>query len=179
MQAEKGSAMGGILKVLRSTAAAAMVLGLLTNLAAAKPFELPESKPIVTISLPDAWGPEEIAKGVQANSPDTGIYVSFEIDNIKNTDKVILDGVKFLAESGVKIDPASEKRGEAKVNGIDMIDINWTGVYEGSVAKVSLTIAVLSPAKIGLLTYWGSPSAEKKYAAQLDGILKSIQPLGQ
>lgn len=171
--------MGGILKVLRSTAAAVIVLGLLTSLAAAKPFELPESKPIVTISLPDAWEPEEIPKGVQANSPDTGIYVSFEIDNIKNTDRVVLDGVKFLAESGVKIDPASEKRGEGKVNGIDMIDINWTGVYSGSVAKVSLTIAILSPTKIGLLTYWGSPSAEKKYAAQLDGILKSIQPLGQ
>ncbi|MDR7040463.1 hypothetical protein J2X36_005246 [Methylobacterium sp. BE186] len=170
---------GGILKFMKSTAAAVLMVGLLTNFAIAKSFELPESKPIVTITLPDAWEPEEIAKGVQANSPDTGIYVAFEIGNVKNTDKVVLDGVKFLAESGVKIDPASEKRGEGKINGIDMIDINWTGDYDGKVAKVSLTIAVLSPTKIGLLTYWGSPSAEKKYAAQLDSILKSIQPLGQ
>ena len=160
-------------------AVTALTLSLMASLASAKPFELPDSKPIVTITLPDAWDPEEIPKGVQANSPDTGIYVSFELGETKNTDKVVLEGVKFLAESGVKIDPDSEKRGEGKVNGIDMITIDWTGVYDGKVAKVSLSIAILSPTKIGLLTYWGSPAAEKKYGAQLDSILKSIQPLGQ
>lgn len=162
-----------------ATATAAVLLAGMVERLHAKTFELPDGKPIVTIDMPNAWSPEEIDKGAQATSPDTAIYVAFEISNLKNTDKAILDGVKFFAESGVKIDPKTQKKTEARINGLDVIDIGWDGVDKDGPTKVSLSVIVLSETKIGLLSYWGSPAGEKKYAAQLKSIADSIQPLGR
>lgn len=167
------------MKTLVMAAAAAFLLIGAAAPASAKTFELPDGKPIVTIDLPNAWSPEEIDKGAQATSPDTAIYVAFEVSNLKNTDKAILDGVKFFAESGVKIDPKSQKRLETKINGLDVIDINWEGVDKDGPTKVSLSVIILSETRIGLLSYWGSPAGERKYAAQLKSISDSIQPLGR
>lgn len=162
-----------------TTAVAAFLFGGIVSAASAKPFELPDSKPIVTIDLPNAWSPEEIEKGAQATSPDTSIYVAFEVQNLKNLESAITEGVKFFAESGVKIDPKSQKKTEAKINGFDVIDLGWDGVDKDGPTKVSLSIVVLSETKVGMLSYWGSPAGEKKYAAQLKAIADSIQPLGR
>ncbi len=165
--------------IVLTTTAAAFLLGGIVSAALAKPFELPDSKPIVTIDLPNAWSPEEIEKGAQATSPDTSIYVAFEVQNLKNLESAITEGVKFFAESGVKIDPKSQKKTEAKINGFDVIDLGWDGVDKDGPTKVSLSIVVLSENKVGMLSYWGSPAGEKKYAAQLKAIADSIQPLGR
>ena len=160
----------------------AVVAGLLVGTASgalAKPFELPDAKPIVTIDLPNAWSPEEIDKGAQATSPDASIYVAFEVQNLKNLENAIVEGVKFFAESGVKIDPKSQKKTEAKVNGFDVVDLGWDGVDKDGPTKVSLSIIILSETKVGMLSYWGSPAGEKKYASQLKAIAESIQPLGR
>ena len=87
--------------------------------------------------------------------------------------------MKFFAESGVKIDPKTQRKTEAKINGLDVIDIGWDGVDKDGPTKVSLSVVILSDTKIGLLSYWGSPAGEKKYAAQLKSIADSIQPLGR
>jgi hypothetical protein len=169
--------------VLRNIIATTAVLGFLfanpASTASAKPFELPDTKPIVTIDLPNAWSPEEIEKGAQATSPDTSIYVAFEVQNLKNLENAIVEGVKFFAESGVKIDPKSQKKSEAKINGFDVVDLGWDGVDKDGPTKVSLSIIVLSETKVGMLSYWGSPAGETKYAAQLKAIANSIQPLGR
>lgn len=164
---------------MRTATVAAFLIGGLATAALGKAFELPDGKPIVTIDLPNAWSPEEIDKGAQATSPDASIYVAFEVSNLKNTEKAITDGVKFFAESGVKIDPKTQKKTEAKINGFDVIDLGWDGVDKDGPTKVSLSVIVLSESKIGLLSYWGSPAGEAKYAAQLKAIADSIQRLGR
>ncbi|GJE59185.1 hypothetical protein [Methylobacterium trifolii] len=166
-------------RTLFKAATAAFLLCALPAAVQAKTFELPDETPLVTIDLPNAWSPEEIDKGAQATSPDATIYVAFEISNLKNTEKAVVDAVKFLADSGVKIDPSTQKKLETKINGLDVVDINWDAVDKDGPTKVSLSIIILSPTKIGVLTYWGSPAGEKKYAAQLKGIADSIQPLGR
>ena len=160
-------------------AVAVSLLGGAASGVLAKPFELPDVKPIVTIDLPNAWSPEEIEKGAQATSPDASIYVAFEVQNLKNLEAAIVEGVKFLAESGVKIDPKSQKKTESKANGFDVIDLAWDGVDKDGPTKVSLSIIVLSETKVGMLSYWGSPAGERKYATQLKAIADSIQPLGR
>lgn len=175
-----GRRTGVVLKnTIQTAVAAAFLLGGMASAALGKTFELPDAKPIVTIDLPNAWSPEEIEKGAQATSPDTSIYVAFEVQNLKNTEKVITDGVKFFAESGVRIDPKTQRKTEAKINGLDVIDLGWDGTDKDGPTKVSLSVIILSETKIGVLSYWGSPAGETKYATQLRSISSSIQPLGR
>ncbi|MFC6792689.1 hypothetical protein ACFQE0_25910 [Methylobacterium komagatae] len=154
-------------------------LAVLPVAAHAKVFELPEEKPAITVTLPDAWSPEEIEKGAQANSPDGSIFVSLEIEKAKDTQKAVLDAIVWLRKKGVKFDQSSQRRKEGEINGLPVVQLEFDGNDNDGPTSVALSIFVLSSERIGILTFWGSPKGQKKYANQLETVLKSLQPLGQ
>ena len=145
--------------------------------ARAKVFELPDAKPAITVNFPDAWSPEEIEKGAQATSPDTSIYVALEIEKAKDTAKAVADTIIWLRKKGVKIDQSSQRRNQGEINGLPVVNIEFDGKDEDGPTSVALSVIDLPGDRIGILTFWGSPDGQKKYAGQLAGILKSLQPL--
>ncbi|MBV8165964.1 MAG: histidine kinase, partial [Alphaproteobacteria bacterium] len=46
---------------------------------------------------------------------------------------------------------------------------------DGDETKISVSVLVVNPTTILVLTYWGSESGERKHGATLDAILKSIK----
>jgi hypothetical protein len=152
-------------------------LSVLPVAAQAKVFELPDEKPAITVTLPDAWSPEEIDKGAQATSPDSSIYVALEIEKAKDTQKAVADALIWLKKKGVKFDQSSQRKKEGEINGLPVVHIEFDGRDDDGPTLVTLSVFVLSGDRIGILTYWGSPEGQKKYDRQLTGIINSLQPL--
>ena len=164
---------------LGSIAALGLLLAAPPTGLSAKTFALPDAKPVVAIDLPDGWAPEVIEKGAQATSPDASVYVAFRVADARDTDRAIADAVTFFAASGIRIDPATQKRLDAKLNGMDLIDVTWDGVDTNGPTKAALSVILVSDAKIGILTYRGSAAGEATYAEPLRAIVDSIRPVGR
>jgi hypothetical protein len=81
-----------------------------------------------------------------------------------------------LKELGVELDKSTEQKGEAKANGLEVINRRWAGKLKDQKTKVSLSI--LSGAdkeKVVLMLFWGTPDGEEKNAKDLQAIVDSIK----
>ena len=165
------------MKLAHSVALAAFLLAGSHLAAAAKVFELPDEKPVITVTLPDAWKPTEIEDGAQATSPDTSIYIAVEMTEATNIEAAAKGAMEFLIKSGVKIDPKTQKDTSGKFGTLDYSGLTFSGTDKDGPTNVGVTFVLASPSKIAVVTYWGSPAGEKKYAAQLQSVAESIQPL--
>jgi hypothetical protein len=142
----------------------------------AKDVKLPQDKPVIAMSLPDAWSPKDVEDGVEATSADGSTYIVFEVTDAKDLGTLVEESVKFLIKEGVTLDMATKKRGEGVINGMKSVNFDFAGKDKEGDTKVSLTVLLPNPEKAVLITYWGTAEGEKANAAALDGILKSLKP---
>jgi hypothetical protein len=142
-----------------------------------KTFKIPEEKSFVSITIPDDWKSKEIDTGVESQSADDEVYFAVETTDAKGMDKSIEEAVKYLQEQGVTIDEKSMKQSEGKINGMDGVDVTWSGKDKEGDAIISLTILAAKKDKVVLITYWASPDGTKKHSKELEAILNSIKPL--
>jgi len=154
---------------------AILLLGLFLTPAFAKTFNLPDENTMATITIPDAWKSKEIDKGVEAQSADSEVYFAVEATTRKETDKTIDEAIEFLKEQGVTVDPASAKQTTGTINGMEGVDVTWTGKDKEGSAVISLSILMVNSNDALLLTYWGSPEGTKKYSKELGEILHSVK----
>ena len=106
----------------------------------AKTFKVPDEGSFASITIPDDWKSKEIDKGVEAQSKDDEVYFAVEATDAKGMDKTIEEAIDFLKEQGVTIDPKTQKQSEGKVNGMEGVDITWSGKDKEGDAIMSLTI---------------------------------------
>ena len=145
--------------------------------ALAKTFEVPDEESFASITIPDSWTSKEIDKGVEAQSGDDEVWFAVEATDAKGMDKTIEEAIDFLKEQGVTIDPKTQKQEEGKINGMEGVDLTWSGKDKEGDAIISLTILAVAPDKVLLLTYWGSPEGTKKHASTLGEIMNSVKPI--
>jgi hypothetical protein len=143
----------------------------------AKTFNLPGEDSFASITIPDSWKSKEIDKGVESQSSDSEVYFAVEATDAKGVDKTIEDAIDFLKEQGVTIDPKTVKQSEGKINGMDGVDITWNGKDKEGDAIIALTILAVTPNKVLLMTYWGSPAGTKSHAKEIGDILNSTKSL--
>lgn len=157
---------------------AILALLLLPAAAAAKSYTLPDTNAVAVVTLPDGWDNEETDDGVESTSPDEEVYVAVEIKAVQNVGAAIEGALKFLIDSNVKIDPATEKRREFELNGMKALDLAYSGTHEGKVNNVSVSVVIVNPQQVLILTYWASPEGEQKHAQTLAALLNSIKKVG-
>ena len=143
----------------------------------AKTFKIPDEASFASITIPDDWDSKEIDKGVESQSADDEVYFAVEATDAKGMDKSIEEAVEFLKRQGVTIDEKSMKQSEGKVNGMDGVDVTWSGKDKEGDAIISLTIIAAKKDKVLLITYWASPEGTKKHSKELGAILNSVKPL--
>ena len=157
----------------------AVLLALVLPMAAeAKSFKIGDDAPFATVSVPDSWGPEEIDNGVSGNS-DAGTYVQVEAVALKDIEGTITENLKYLAGEGVSINDSSLKKGEAKINGVDLIISEWHGTDKDGEAVVTIAVAVLDAERTVVMTTWSSPDAEKADGKEIEGIAGSIKAVAK
>ena len=158
-------------KLLVATAA----LLLLSTAAYAGEIQIPSNRPIISASVPDDWATNETSTGIEINSADNSVYLAIDVASPKKTGDMIDEAAKFLDKQGVTIDEKTQKYTEDKLNGKDIVYIEWAGKDKDGPASVGLAALVLNEKTVAVLTYWGTPGQEEKNSAAVGKILASIK----
>lgn len=93
----------------------------------AKTFKVPDEDSFASITIPDSWKPKEIDKGVEAQSSDDESISRWRATDAKGMDKTIEEAVEYLKDHGVTVDLKTQKQSEGKINGMEGVDITWSG----------------------------------------------------
>ena len=108
--------------------AAAAVAALLFPAASfAETLAFPSDKPVASITIPDSWNPEETDTGIQATSSDEAIYLAIDVADAADAGKLVDEAIKFLDKNGVKVDESTQKQSEDTINGMKMMNFDWSG----------------------------------------------------
>lgn len=142
-------------------------------------YKLPKENPIASIAFPEGWKVELEDEGLDATSADDAISINIEFHAVEDLAGAIKDTLVHLAKSKVKIDQATQKKTEADVKGITVVNIDWDGEDEDGKCKISLTVLAVTPTKALLMLYWATPEGEKKHEKELGAIQESITPLAK
>ncbi len=147
--------------------------------AMAKTWKLPNDEfPIATITIPDAWEPEEVENGVQGQSADTAVYLAaVAVGHEKGLNAEIEDTFKFLKEHDVTLDKSTKKETKFKLNGIDAEELTFSGKDADGPTSVSLAFVPVGK-KMVVITYWVTTAKEKEHQAEVSKILLSLKPIG-
>jgi hypothetical protein len=145
----------------------------------AKNVKLPnEDFAIASIKFPDDWEPEEIDKGVAAQSPDTAVFMAVvAVGSEKSMESEIDHTFEFLKEHNVVLDTSSKHEDTFKVAGIEAKEITFQGKDEDGPAAVSIAFVPIKD-KVLVFTYWVSTKEEAKHLKEVGNILNSLKPIG-
>lgn len=155
---------------------AALFLALAPAATFAATLNFPSDEPVASITIPDDWKPEETDTGIQAQSPDDAIYMSIDVAGGEDVNKAIDDIFAFLKDHGVTVDPATQKKTDATVNGMSVTNFEWSGKDETGDVSIAVALVQPNPEKLLLLTYWGSQGEQDKHGDAIVGILSSLKP---
>lgn len=157
-------------------AAAAAILSF-TSVQAGE-MKFPSDDPIASITLPESWIGKETDTGIEVSSEDDAIYFFIDVADVKGTDAVIADAIKFLGDNGVTIDPASVKESkDQKLNGMDIAFLEWNGTDKDGPASIGMAIAAVNAENLLVVTYWGTKGEEEKHAADMGAMIDSLKPV--
>jgi hypothetical protein len=157
-------------------ASSALALTLSCSLATAGTFAIPIKHPIVTVDIPDSWGPKARISGVEAKSDDDEIHVVLEVVTAADVNSAVQEGVDLLLKGGVRIDTERVELQQVKIGDLDASAVRLAGKYKDRPANMGLTLLATNAAgKFLLLYYWGSPEGEQDNKDSLQAIADSIQ----
>ncbi len=143
----------------------------------AKTVKVPSDEaPVVSITIPDSWDPEEIENGVAAESEDEAVYLAVvAVAGEKGMAAEIEDTFTMLKEHNVELDQNSKKENKFKINDLDADELLFQGKDEDGPTAVSIVFVPVKD-KVIVLTYWVSTEEEKKHQEEVGAIVKSLKP---
>lgn len=146
--------------------------------ASAGTFKIPNDDfGVASVDIPDSWKPEAIEKGVQANSPDSEIFLSIEaVGSEKGMKATIEESFKMLTDAKVTVDASTKHEQTFKVAGVDATELVYKGKLEGEDQTVSIVFVPIKD-KVLVMTYWATASKEKDHSAEIGKIANSIKAL--
>lgn len=162
---------------MRSLLFALALAAVLSCSADAAEFQLPKDNPIVKFELPDEWNPDGSDIGAEAVSPDGKLYIAIAVVGEDAIADFIQGALKFLERNGVSVDNESATQGEAKLNGMDVVEVAWKGEDAGGECEVSLNLVGITEKEGLMLLYWAPPGADEEYAEEMATIAASISPV--
>lgn len=143
--------------------------------AAAKTYPVPEDDPSITVTVPPTWKTEVTDDGVEATSPDGNTFIAVEELDADGVAQGVKEGLEYLEEKGIKIDPATQTQKEDDINGMKAVDTNWKATSPKGAMMVSITIVIPSPGNLIMLTVYSTEAGFQSNGADIVAIAKSLQ----
>ena len=143
----------------------------------AQTIKLPKDSPVVAITVPESWKPEDTDNGFYCESPDEAATVIFEVADAKKMDALIDQNADWLEkEHKVEIDKSSQVKTEFESGGMKWSLVTFDGKDEVyGPATIMLAFADTGKDQMLMVTYWVTKEGEKTHAKELDGIFKSVK----
>ena len=145
--------------------------------ATAENFKMPERKPVISVTFPDSWKPEETDDGVQGQTPDSAVYVAVEASRSEKGVNAIIDSTfEMFKEHKVDVDKSTKQTNKLKIAGQDAEEMVFTGKDEDGPTTISITIFSVKDTVI-VISYWATTSKEEKYSAAIGKLVSSVKAL--
>ena len=144
----------------------------------AKVIKIPEGNPVVSIDVPDSWGPESTEKGVAVESSDKEATVFFEVTSAKGTDALLDENIAWLKDQKVSIDQSSKSEKDFKTASMSWSRISWDGTSEEwGPATIGFAFSDVGNGKVLVVTYWITKKGWEKHDGELSKIFDSVKKL--
>jgi hypothetical protein len=150
--------------------ATAFVTGALANT-----YELPDEKPVASVTIPSTWKQDKYEDGVECVSPKDEVYLAVEGIESDSLEESVADAVKFLKKKGVSIKKETEKQQPLKINDLEGAEVIWQGTDEDGDCVVSLSFLQVTKKRGLMVVFWSSTEVAKKNDAALGTIIRSIK----
>ena len=156
--------------------ALALAAGLVSPVLA-ETFKVPDKEPVVSVTFPASWKPEETDNGVQGQTEDSAVYLSVEASKSeKGMDEIIDGSFEMFKEHKVEIDKSSKKTNKMEIAGVPAEEMLFTGKDEDGPTVISITSLQVKDTVV-IISYWATADKEKKYSAAIGKIVSSIKQL--
>jgi len=162
---------------MKTALLAALAFVTLASPSFAGELQFPSDAPVATITFPDDWSAQETETGIDASSPDESIYFAVDVAEAKDTNAVVEEAVKYLASQGVTVDTATAKESKGKLNGMDVVNVNWNGTDKDGPVTIGLAALAANAEKVLVATYWGTQGEQDKNAEAMGAIINSLKPV--
>ena len=158
--------------------ALSLTLPFLIATLSAKIIKIPEGDAVVSVDVPDSWGPESTEKGVAVESSDKEATVFFEVTNAKGTDALLDENITWLKDQKVSIDQSSKSEKDFKTASMSWSRISWDGTSEEwGPATIGFAFADVGNGKVLVVTYWITKKGWEKHDGELSKIFDSVKKL--
>ncbi len=157
-----------------------LIVAALSTLAATafgNTYELPDEKPVASVTVPSTWKQDKYEDGVECVSPDNEVFLSVEGIQSEDLESAVVDAVKLLKKRGVTINKESEKHRVHTLGDLELTEVIWDGKDEDGACAVSLSFIPVTKKKGLMVVFWSAPEVAKKNDAELGRIIRSIKPL--
>ena len=144
----------------------------------AKVIKIPEGDAVVSVDVPDSWGPENTEKGVAVESSDKEATVFFEVTSAKGTDALLDENIAWLKDQKVSIDQSSKSEKDFKTASMSWSRISWDGTSEEwGPATIGFAFSDVGNGKVLVVTYWITKKGWEKHDGELSKIFDSVKKL--
>lgn len=150
---------------------------LISGVAVAGTFEVPNEAPALTVTVPDNWRPNHSEDGVDAASPDNSVFFSIATFAAGDCAAARDDAVKFLTRNGMTIDLPSATVSAWRLAGVQTTQTLYSAEEDGKAKQVMITVAPLSANLCLQLAQWGVQKGFQRNAGGLKKIFDSIRLL--
>ena len=155
---------------------AAMLSALLASPVFAATFNIPDSSPLASITVPDSgWKATKIERGIELETSDDEVYLSVEGIKLPALKELVAQAVVVLQRGGVTMDPKTEKQTTGKLLGREFVDFGWSGKDKDGDVLIHLSVLLLNATDGILFTYWASPDGDKQYDPAIKQIMESLK----
>jgi hypothetical protein len=161
---------------MQKIVASALALLALALPVRAATFALPPKNPTITMTLPDAWKPDEIEYGYSAISPDKDVFFSVEYTDSKHIDKMTDDNAAWMKENKI-VATAEPVKSTVDFHGLKGDLLHIVAKDENGPTNVDFVFTDAGHDRIFMFTLWASDEEMKNHAGDVDAIVKSIKPM--
>lgn len=151
----------------------------LATTAPAGTVKLPKEKPVVSVTIPDSWEPEETEDGVQCESPDQVATLIFEVTEQKGMNDLIDASVDWLMKDHkVEVDEKSQTAKDFESGGMQWKRISWQGSSkEHGPADVGFLFTEVGDGQLLAVTYWILHKDQEKQLEEIVKIYQSVKKI--
>ena len=156
-----------------------LTFALLATDTSAGTLKIPKDEPIVSVTIPDSWEPEEIDDGIQCESPDQVATMIFEVTPEKGVNELIDANVEWLmTDHKVDVDVKSQTTKDFESGGLSWKRVSWEGKSEEhGDAMVGFLFTEVAEGKLLAVTYWITKKDLAKQQDQIAKIYESVKKL--
>lgn len=148
-----------------------------TTTAFAREFRLPVDKPVASLIVTDDWRPEEVPRGLRAQTKDGGVNLTIAATtDAKEMSTIIDEADARLKARKVVLERTTRQDHQLKIHNFPVEELVYQGRDAAGPVVVTFTFVTVGDAAL-VFTYWATREGDQNHQTELGAMLDSIKAI--